>query len=326
MYLTGHSKGGNLAVYAAAKAERTVQDRLLMVFSFDGPGLDDETIASEGYRHVEPLIRSYVPSDSIVGMLMNYYPKYCVVQSNSFSILQHDPFNWKLAGNHFLEAEKVSTEGMVVRKGHTSAIAYCWIDAPTGKRSVAWTRGTLTELTADEVNLELVRQAKILHLDGHNPAAALAAAKEARKHNIPVCLDAGTLRDGVRELLPYVTILIASEAFARLYTGENDLDKAIFKLREIGAEVTGITMGKEGSMTLDGDKILRCPAFRIDPVDTTGAGDVYHAGFGVRYLETHDLMDCMRFASAVSAIKCLKLGGRAGIPTRAQVDEFLKSH
>jgi ribokinase len=232
-----------------------------------------------------------------------------------------EPGKWILRD---FEAEKVSTEGMVVRKGHTSAIAYCWIDAPTGKRSVAWTRGTLTELTADEVNLELVRQAKILHLDGHNPAGALAAAKEARKHNIPVCLDAGTLRDGVRELLPYVTILIASEAFARLYTGENDLDKAIFKLREIGAEVTGITMGKEGSMTLDGDKIVRCPAFKIDPVDTTGAGDVYHTGFCVRYLETHDLMECMRFGSAVSAIKCLKLGGRAGIPSRAQVDDFLK--
>ena len=234
-----------------------------------------------------------------------------------------EPGKWILRD---FEAEKVSTDGMVVRKGHTSAIAYCWIDGPTGKRSVAWTRGTLTELTADEVNLELVRQAKILHLDGHNPAAALIAAKEARKHNIPVCLDAGTLRDGVRELLPYVTILIASEAFARLYTGENELEKAIFKLREIGAEVTGITMGKEGSMMLDGDKIVRCPAFRIEPVDTTGAGDVYHAGFGVRYLETHDLMECMRFASAVSAIKCLQLGGRAGIPNRAQVDEFLKAH
>lgn len=232
-----------------------------------------------------------------------------------------EPGKWILRD---FEAEKVSTEGIVVRKGHTSAIAYCWIDAPTGKRSVAWTRGTLTELTADEVDLELVRQAKILHLDGHNPVGALAAAKEARKHNIPVCLDAGTLRDGVRELLPYVTILIASEAFARLYTGENELDKAIFKLREIGAEVTGITMGKEGSMTLDGDKIVRCPAFKIDPVDTTGAGDVYHTGFCVRYLETHDLMECMRFGSAVSAIKCLKLGGRAGIPSRAQVDEFLK--
>ena len=232
-----------------------------------------------------------------------------------------EPGKWILRD---FAAEKVSTEGMTVRQGHTSAIAYCWIDAPTGKRSVAWTHGTLPELQADEVDLELVRQAKILHLDGHNPKAALAAAKEARKHGIPVLLDAGTLRDGVRELLPYVTLLIASELFARQYSGEDNLDKAIFKLAEVGAEVTGITMGKAGSMTLDGGKILRCPAFEIEAVDTTGAGDVYHTGFGVRYLETHDLMECMRFASAVSAIKCLKLGGRAGIPTRAQVDEFLK--
>ena len=234
-----------------------------------------------------------------------------------------EPGKWILRD---FESEKVSTEGMRIRKGHTSAIAYCWIDAPTGKRSVAWTRGTLPELKGEEVDLELVRNAKLLHLDGHNPAAALTAAKEARRHNIPVLLDAGTLRDGVRELLPYVTILIASELFARQYSGEDDLNKAIFKLAEIGAEVTGVTMGKDGSMVLDNGKILHCPAFRIEPVDTTGAGDVYHTGFGVRYLETRDLMECMRFASAVSAIKCLQLGGRAGIPTRKQVDEFLKTH
>ena len=83
-------------------------------------------------------------------------------------------------------------------------------------------------------------------------------------------------------------------------------------------------MGKAGSMALEGGRIVRCPAFRVEAVDTTGAGDVYHAAFAVRYLETRDLYDCMRFASAVSALKCLKLGGRAGIPSRAQVDDFLK--
>lgn len=224
------------------------------------------------------------------------------------------------------EAEKVSTQGMIVRRGHTSAIAYCWIDAPTGSRSVAWTRGTLPELQADEVDLDLVRHAKILHLDGHNPKAALAAAKEAKKCGVLVNLDAGTLRDGVRELLPFVDILIASELFARQYSQQDDLEKALRKLGEIGARVTGVTMGSAGSMVLDGGKTVHCPAFRITPVDTTGAGDVYHTGYAVRYLETQDPMQCMRFASAVSALKCLKLGGRTGIPTRAQVDGFLAEH
>ena len=212
------------------------------------------------------------------------------------------------------EAEHVSTQAMIVRKGFVSPIAYCWIEQSTGKRCVAWTRGNLAELDpATEVDFDLIGKAKMLHLDGHQTAAALAAADVARKHGVLVNFDAGTIRPGVEQLVRKADILITSE-------------EAIFKLAETGARVCGITMGEQGSMVLDNGKILRCPAFTIKPVDTTGAGDVYHTAFGVRYLETHDLMECMRFASAVSALKCLKLGGRTGIPTRAQVDEFLRSH
>ena len=121
------------------------------------------------------------------------------------------------------ESENVSTDGIRIREGAESAVGYCWIEQSTGNRSVAWTRGTLKELQADEVDFELIRNAKILHIDGHNPKAALAAVKEAEKHNVIVNFDAGTLRDGVTELLPYVTILITSELFARQYSGEEDL-------------------------------------------------------------------------------------------------------
>ncbi len=114
LYLSGHSKGGNLALYSAAHAEPAVRERLAMLYSFDGPGLDDGTIATEGYRRIEPLIRSDVPSGSIVGMLMNYYPKYRVVQSDSFSILQHDPFSWKLLGRHFLVEDNVSNSSQIL--------------------------------------------------------------------------------------------------------------------------------------------------------------------------------------------------------------------
>ena len=61
-------------------------------------------------------------------------------------------------------------------------------------------------------------------------------------------------------------------------------------------------------------------------IDTTGAGDVFHAAFGVKYVTCRDLYECMRFASAVSGIKCGKLGGRAGIPTLAEVEALLKKH
>ncbi|MDD3153455.1 MAG: PfkB family carbohydrate kinase [Victivallaceae bacterium] len=224
------------------------------------------------------------------------------------------------------QAEHVDISGMTVRKNRTSPVAYCWIEEPTGKRSVAWTRGDLEELEADEINLDFVRGAKILHLDGHNPKAAIAAAREAKKHGALVNFDAGTIRDGVDELLKLADLLIASEEFARRYTGEDKLENALHKLGTFGAQVTGITMGEQGSMALDGQVVLHCPAFRVRAVDTTGAGDVYHTGFAVRYLETHDLIECMRFGSAVSALKCLKTGGRTGIPARQQVNDFLATH
>ena len=221
--------------------------------------------------------------------------------------------------------ENVDTSAMKIRRSETSSIAYCWVDGATGKRSIAWSHCSGRELGADEIDLDLIRNAAVLHLDGHNPAAALAAAKEARRCGVPVSLDAGTIRDGIRELLPYVSILIASENFARRFTEEENLDNALFRLAETGAEVVGITMGKLGSMALEGGRIIRCDAFRIEAIDTTGAGDVFHGAFCVRYLETHDVQESMRFASAVSALKCLQFGGRTGIPTRPQVDKFLSN-
>ncbi len=219
-------------------------------------------------------------------------------------------------------AEGVDTSGVVVRRGGRSPIAYCWI-TPDGKRSVAWTRNRLQTLTASEVPLDLVRHAKLLHLDGHHTEAAIAAAREARTAGVLVSYDAGTFVNGYEELLRHADILIASEFFARKWSGEEDPRKALVKLGTVGATVTGVTMGEAGSMVIDKGEILFCPAFRIQPVDTTGAGDAYHAAFAVRYLECRDLCACMRFASAVAALKCRRLGARAGLPTRAETEAFL---
>ncbi len=225
-----------------------------------------------------------------------------------------------------MEKEGVNTSGIKVREGRSSPVAYCWIDQPTGKRSVAWTRGDTEELEASEADLDLVANAKVLHIEGHNPKAALAAVKKAKECGVLVNFDAGTIRDGVAELLPYADILITSEAFARGWTGKEDLEEALIELSKIGAKVTGCTMGELGSMVYDNGKFIKCPAFKIQPVDTTGAGDTFHTGFAVRYLETQDLYECQRFGAAVAALKCRKLGGRAGIPTRAEVDEFLSKN
>ena len=110
----GHSKGGNLAVYAAAHVSPEAQALIERVYSFDGPGLDDATVASEGYARIAGKIRSFIPQSSVVGLLLAYQEEYVVVHSNSVGLLQHDPFSWQLRGRRFLEVEQVDRASQVV--------------------------------------------------------------------------------------------------------------------------------------------------------------------------------------------------------------------
>jgi len=105
--LAGHSKGGNLAVYAAMNAPEAVQNRIAAVYSFDGPGLDERSMHSEGYARIRARIRSYVPQASIVGLLLAYHPEYTVVKSTGVGIMQHDTFTWQVRGAHFVELEQL---------------------------------------------------------------------------------------------------------------------------------------------------------------------------------------------------------------------------
>ena len=226
-------------------------------------------------------------------------------------------------------AQGVDTSMVKVRPGATSAIAYLWIEEKTGNRSCAWTREGLDELTADEINPEAIAAAKILHVDGHNAAGAIAAAKVAREAGVLVNYDAGTHRDGMEELLGLADLMICSEEFILKLTGLKDAEEAV---RQVWAKyrpkVCGATMGVRGSMAFNGKEFVRCPAFKVEKVvDTTGCGDLFHTGFAIRYLETQDLMECQRFGAAVSAIKCRGLSGRPpSAPTRAEVEAFLQAH
>ena len=225
--------------------------------------------------------------------------------------------------------EGVDTSMIKVRKGATSAIAYLWVEEKTGNRSCVWTREGLTELTADEIDAEAVAKAKVLHLDGHNAAGAIAAAKVAREAGVLVNYDAGTHRDGMQELLELADLMVCSEEFILKLTGLKDAEEAVRQVyAKYKPKVCGATMGVRGSMCFDGKDFVKCPAFHVEKVvDTTGCGDLFHTGFAIRYLETQDLMECQRFGAAVSALKCRGLSGRPpSAPTRAEVEAFLAAH
>lgn len=225
-----------------------------------------------------------------------------------------------------LAAEGVDVSGMKSREDAESAAGFCWIEKQGGKRGIAWTRGTAQPLSADDVAPGLIGNGKLLHLDGHQTEAAIAAARLAREQGMTVSIDAGTFVPGIEQLLELADIVIASETFARRYTGRSGVEAAVRKLFTGRCKFSAVTMGGDGSVGFDGREVFRCPAFRVNVVDTTGAGDVFHGAFVFEYLRGGTWPGCLQFASAAAALKCTRFGGRAGIPDLKATEAFLKQH
>lgn len=112
LFVGGHSKGGNLAVWGAVHAEERVRERVQVAWSNDGPGFSEGTVTSEAYQALAPRIRILFPEDSLVGLLLEHEERYTVVKSNRKGILQHDGLSWEVLGGSFLRADALSPIGI----------------------------------------------------------------------------------------------------------------------------------------------------------------------------------------------------------------------
>ena len=114
--LGGHSKGGNLAVYAAVFSSPSVQDRIYHIFNNDGPGFDDDVIQTQAYQKMIQKVDTYIPQDSIFGRLLNHEERYTVVQSTQKGVMQHDVYTWQLLGKRFVRLKEVSNGSKFIDK------------------------------------------------------------------------------------------------------------------------------------------------------------------------------------------------------------------
>ena len=155
--LVGHSKGGNLAVYAATYTKKSVQNRIESIWSFDGPGMNRETSQTEEYLRIKEKIHSFIPQTSIIGLLMDYYEPYTVVRSTASGISQHDPMTWKVYGPRFETLPAVDQTAIVVRdtlhewlQNSTPEQRAAFVDALFGM--VETTKATrMSELTGEKL-------------------------------------------------------------------------------------------------------------------------------------------------------------------------------
>ncbi len=218
-----------------------------------------------------------------------------------------------------LKKEKVDTTYTKVIKGYRSQFAFIVVTTG-GKRTIFWIPSSFPEISASEIDISQFPDVKVIHLDELMLQASIEAAKQAKKRGITVTIDADSLKEGIEKLFSFTDILIIPESLAKALEPNKSAEQILKSLKSFGASQVVITLGEKGSIGYDGKTYYYQKAYKIDAVDTTGAGDVYHGAYIYGLVKGWDMKRCMKFASLCAAIKCTKFGAQEGIPTKNHPD------
>jgi sulfofructose kinase len=223
-----------------------------------------------------------------------------------------------------IESEGVECSGVAVVEGAETQTAFIIIDQISGERTILWDRDERLTITADEVDRDAVTSGRVLHLDGHDVAASIAAAGYAREAGVPTVLDIDNAYPGYENLLPLIDFIICSSTFTERVTGESELRAGLRQLaRRSGSTFVAATTGRDGALAYFRDQYIHSPAFEIECKDTTGAGDAFHGGFIYGLLAGFGVEETLRFSNAVAALNCRSVGARTALPTLDEVHALL---
>jgi sulfofructose kinase len=210
--------------------------------------------------------------------------------------------------------------------GTTNQFSVILVDARSGERTVLWDRHRALTMEPLDVPKEAVTSGRLLIVDCHETAVSAQAAKYAREAGVPTIIDVEKVRPGIADLLQNIDAIIAAEGFPSALTGHEDPGRAIETIgREFGAPLVCVTLGEEGSLAWCNGREIRTPAFPVDCVDSTGAGDAFRGAFAAGCLRAPDgdIEEVLSYANAVAALNCRALGGRGGLPTPDEVDQLM---
>ena len=233
-----------------------------------------------------------------------------------------------LFGLQTLKDDDVNVDFAEVVDGARNQIAFITIDARSGERTIVWDRDERLAYKREEAPVEFGPLGGILHLDAHDPPACVRVAQAARETGTIVSADIDNVYEGLPELLPLMDILIGSKEFPRRVTGIDDKRAALVELQNrFGCAIVGMTIGAAGAVVYCGGTFIESPGFKAPGAcrDTTGAGDAFHGGFLYGFLTGEDIETSLKLGNAVAAIKCSTLGARTALPTKSELDKFLRT-
>lgn len=216
-----------------------------------------------------------------------------------------------------LIGEGVDISGLQIRTGQLSQFAFIVSEPDCARRTIFWQRPTGQPLQPEEINVKMLLQSKALHTDGLFPEAALFACEKAREAGIPVIVDAGTLRDGMLELARASDCFITSEVFSRAFA--ETPEDTCRKLADMGVRLAGVTLGAKGYVALIDGYIYNQQAYPAKAIETTGCGDIFHAGVTYGLVQGWDAKRALDLGAWAAAKVSEQMGGRQGIPRLSEL-------
>lgn len=226
-----------------------------------------------------------------------------------------------------LEYNGVDVSKMLIHKGRKSNFCLCVTESRVGGKEFISKPGDFGEVQISDLDEGFIRSAKMLHTGLITPAV-LRACEWIHEGGGKVSIDAAYYRPYVYENYRYFDIFIGSELYYTTMCEAKEYDPVEYEknmrlLMKEGPEVVIFTFGGDGCRGVHAGGYFEIPAIPVEVVDTTGAGDVFHGAFDYAWLQGWDAEKCARFSTGVSAIKCTRSGGRAGIPTLEVLEKFL---
>ncbi|MBI5523737.1 MAG: sugar kinase [Desulfarculus sp.] len=216
--------------------------------------------------------------------------------------------------------------GLVVKPGTLSQQAFIMVEEQGGERTIVWTRDEACHLEPADLDPALLAACRVLHLDGHFWRASIQAAQLARAAGAVVSLDAERVFAGTAELVGLCHVVVGCQDFAQRLLGVEDPRKALEGLATLGPAWVGRTLGAQGAELLAEGRYHRHPGFVVPAVDTTGAGDVFHAGLVHALLLGQGPREALATANAAAAMSVTGLGGRSALPSLPELEDFLATH
>jgi sulfofructose kinase len=220
----------------------------------------------------------------------------------------------------------IDTSHLIKDSGNKTSFCICLAEISTMGRSFIAKGGTKRQPTDAELDKKYISTTKYLHL-GPIGQPQVQAAIWAREMGITVVDDAGYFNPDTDEHTDLIDVFVGSEHYYKGLFHDNNYEKNCKAIQKRGPKIVVFTLGAKGCIGLNDDgEYFAIPAYKdLSIVDTTGAGDVFHGAFIFGLMQGWDVKKTSQFSSAVSAIKCTRLGGRAAIPDYVTVQKFIKT-